>query len=109
MSKKGYNVKCPVTNTLLRMIYEVTTALNGTEYIMEVTRCSSKFSIAADAISKASWGTLDAVLPQRDTEPARIPVSFLKWIHTPGGPKPDWDLGAKIIAELKEQGEDTIF
>jgi hypothetical protein len=109
MSQKGYNVKCPVTDTLLRMVYEVTASLNGTEYVVEVTRCSSKFSIAADAISKASWETLDTVLPLRNTEPAKIPISFIKWLNTTGGPKSDRDLSEKIINDLKVLGTDTLF
>ena len=109
MAQKGYNVACPVTDTLLRMVYEVAAALNGTEYVIEVARCSSKFSIGADAISKASWRTLDEVLPNRNTEPEKIPVSFLKWMHTPGGPKPDRDLSTKIIQDLKLLGYDTLF
>lgn len=109
MSKKGYCVPCPVTDTLLRMIYEVTAALNGTEYVLEITRCSSRSSIAADAISKASWDTLDKVMPLRNPDPEKIPVSFVKWLYTEGGPKADRDLGEKIIRELKGNGEDTLF
>ena len=30
-------------------------------------------------------------------------------MHTPGGPRPDRDIGEKIITDLKEHREDTLF
>ena len=109
MSQKGYCVKCAVTDTLLRTVYEVATALNGTEYVIEITRCSTTAAVAADAISKCDFKRLDIVMPFRNAEMEKIPREFLKWLYQKGGPKPDRDLGQKIIDELKANGHTTIL
>ena len=103
--KKGYCVSCSCSDTLLRTAYQVTTALNGRQWIKEITRCSTPESISADAISKCDWATLEKTMPKRDEDPAKIPRSFLKWMTNP---KLDRELGIRIIQDLKKDGYKMI-
>ena len=109
MSQKGYYVKCAVTDTLLKTVYEVASALNGKEFVIVVTRCSTKGSICADAISKGNFDTFHELMPRHRVDPEKIPIAFVKWLYREGGPVPDYNLGADIIKELKENNVKTLF
>ena len=77
--------------------------------ILKVTRCSGQGAILADLISKASfsefrqrslgWG-LDMV-----AGPAAIPKVLLEWVCLP---RPDDDLGHRILAHLAQEGLEVL-
>ena len=97
MAKKCYDLKCPVNDCLIRTINYVAVAINCQAFVVDVRRCSSNESIAADAISKCNRKILDEVMPDREVDPRRVPRTYLKWLEKP---KVDPDLGRRIVMEL---------
>ena len=80
-------------------INEVAQALNVNILVTKIPRCSDKYTIIADAISKADWMTFDTLMKDRSIEPCRIPVALLKWINDP---VEDLALGSKIFRAMAQ-------
>ena len=100
IARKGYDLKCDVTNCLIRTINYVAVAMNTRAYVLDVRRCSSDSAKAADFISKMKWRDFDAVMPDRETAPRHVPRHYLKWLDNP---KVDKYLGRNIVLELMGQ------
>ena len=60
-------------------------------------RCSGQGELAADALSKGEWEAAWAAMPDKNTDPGRIPASLLLWINDP---VPDLNLGRKILLDM---------
>ena len=101
VSGKGYDLRCPTTNTLVKATWDVATALNCRSYVKNIRRCSTVGAIAADALSKADFQTFDKLIPGHELEPNKLPKSYVKWLQNP---VPDPNLGDKIIADLRSNG-----
>ena len=96
---KGYSSGCVYSYTVAMAINDIAQALNCNIVLTKVTRCSDKFTIIADAISKADWATLDRLMENRNTDPCRVPRALLRWINDP---KEDLHLGEKILREMAQ-------
>ena len=94
---KGYDLKCCVSDCLIRASNYIAVQLQAKAYVVNVRRCSSLESSAADSISKCEWKRLDQLMPHRDLDPRPIPRSFVKWMEAPTD---DWDLGPKVMKDL---------
>ena len=106
VAEKGYSLKCATTDTLLRAIYEVATALNAKAYVKKVARCSTRAAIAADLLSKAEFGKFWEIWPEHDLEPVKIPRAYLKWLDNP---VKDNSLGRRIIEEMRDNGITMLY
>ena len=80
-------------------IHEVGKGLNCNIVLSKVARCSDRFTVIADAISKADWETLDTLMLGRNMDPCRVPRALLQWINDP---KEDLNLGRKILEEMAQ-------
>ena len=102
---KGRCVGCKLTDTLLKAIDYVATALNCRHFVVKVARCSTPEARAADALSKSEYDQFRQILPDMEEIPRRIPVAIKSWLENP---RPDADLGRRIVLELKFWGADVI-
>ena len=50
--RKGYSTSCELSTTLVRALYQVSTALECRVEIVKITRCSNEGAVMADALSK---------------------------------------------------------
>ena len=96
---KGYSSSCVYSYTVAMAIHEVAKGLNCNIVLTKVARCSDKFTVIADAISKADWKTLDNLMLGRNIDPCRVPRALLSWINDP---KEDLKLGRKILEEMSQ-------
>jgi hypothetical protein len=99
--EKGYSTKCRLSSTLVTTIAAVAAAIGCSLHITKITRCSNTGVVLADALSKGEFVQARAVARKSswplEQEPARLPVSLLRWIAKP---LPSDDLSAHILAEL---------
>ena len=102
---KGRCMDCLLTDTMLKAIDYVATALNCRHYVVKVARCSTPEARAADALSKSEYKRFTEFLPGMEKHPRRIPVAIRSWVENP---RPDTDLGRRIVLELKYWGADVI-
>ena len=68
-------------------------------------RCSTPEARAADALSKSEYERFKEILPDMGEYPREIPVAIRSWIENP---RPDMDLGRRIVMELKYWGADVV-
>lgn len=95
--RKGYDLRCEITDCLVRTINHIAVSMNTRAYVLDIRRCSTDSAKAADFISKKRWGDLEIVMPDRELEPRKVPRSYLKWLDRP---KVDSYLGRNIMVEL---------
>jgi hypothetical protein len=102
--KKGYSSSCELCSALVTATATVTAALGCQLGIEKITRCSNQGARMADALSKAEFKKFREMGrssgTEMQTEPAWVPRSILRWLQDP---RPDDDLGKKILEELAEQ------
>ena len=94
---KGYTTSCLYSYTVVMAIHEVAAALNCNIVLTKIARCSDTGSVIADCLSKADFGRFYQLMPNRNTNPSKIPLPLLQWIHNP---KEDTKLGKKILQEM---------
>jgi hypothetical protein len=101
--RKGYSTRCRLSSTLVTTIAAVAAAIGCTLEIVKISRCSNAGSLVADALSKGEFArareTASCAGDALAVEPARIPVSLLRWIDKP---TPSDDLADLILKELAE-------
>ena len=131
---KGYSSKDPLSNTLVKAIGEVATALACTVFITKVSRCSSPETECGDALSKNEvdhfMRTANKILHKYDMEEvpripehgisvcpsstlntfsvsscSAVPNSITDWLSDP---KPDRFLGHRILEEMANNGVDLL-
>ena len=105
-NSKGYDIHCSTTDTLIRAVWEVATSLNCRAYVKNVRRLSSLPAIGADALSKADFKTFWRVIPDHELEPVKLPKAYLKWLENPVR---DTELGARIVSELRSNGNKILY
>jgi len=99
--RKGYSMKCPLCNTLVKAIATVAAGSGCRLEIRKTRRRATQGAVLADEISKGNLSaTWDAAGWNLAAEPAAIPKAILKWICNPVG---DPDLGEKILSEISER------
>ena len=105
LAKKGRAYKCPLMDTLIKATNHVAVALNCRAYVVKVRRCSTGSAKAADALSKSNYRLFRELVPGAEEYPRVIPVAVRSWL---ADPKPDMDLGRRIVLELKYWGVDVL-
>ena len=96
---------CELTETMLKAINHVAVALNCRAYVVKVRRCSTVAAKAADALSKSDYNKFRELVPESDPYPRVIPAAVKSWL---ANPRPDSDLGRRIVLELKYWGADVL-
>ena len=105
MAKKGRAFRCPLMDTLIKATNHVAVALDCRAYVVKVRRCSTVPAKAADALSKSNYKLFKELVPESEEFPRVIPLSVKSWL---ADPKPDLDLGRKIVLELKYWGVEVL-
>ena len=100
--KKGWAKQCNLGNTVIRTTYLVATALRCELWVEKVPRCSSMETEAADALSKCDAERFSFYMPDQEPMPRKVPQTLIKWM---ADPKPDRDLGDRILEEMAETTE----
>ena len=101
--RKGWSVTCDLMNTVLRALFLVQSSLLCKLWVTKVGRCSSRETVAADAVSKADWKRLVSNMKEMDGVASRkVPESLLQWIRNP---RPDRELGMKIVRDMGKRNE----
>ena len=100
---KGWAKQCNLGNTVIRAINLITTALHCDFWVEKVPRCSSRETEAADALSKCNYERFLVNMPgAANTMPKVVPKTLLQWMEDP---KPDRELGGRILEEMAETTE----
>ena len=105
LANKGRCLGCPLMDTLIRATNYVAVALRCKAFVVEVTRCSTEGSLAADSLSKSDFKKFFAVIPEAEEKPRKVPGSFLRWLARP---TEDMELGKKVVMELQKDGVDVV-
>ena len=103
--RKGYSSKDKISSTLVKALYDLSRYLNCSVYITKVARCSTPAAEAADCLSKGDLSSFFRLCPASPAEPARIPVTLVKWLKAP---RLDLALGTAIAEELREGGKGVL-
>ena len=96
---KGWANGCNLGNSVIRALHLVTKALNVELFIQHVPRCSCREALVADAISKSNFTTFRTLMRGSERFPRRAPTALINWVLDP---KPDRDLGDKILQEMSK-------
>ncbi len=104
--RKCYDVKCPITDTLIRACDYVAKALRMKAFVRKVTRCSTVGAAAADALSKSDMKRFWNLMPGAEVEPRSLSRSFRFWLECL---TTDWDLGKRIVEDLRETVNDLTL
>ena len=95
--QKGYSPTCSYSTCVVRAISVVAGRIACRLVVDNITRCSSRGAMAADALSKADFqrflGNWEGPLP----EGSRAPMALLRWLDDPDPLAP---LGELILEEL---------
>ena len=105
LAKKGRAYRCALMDTLIKATNHVALALNCKAYVVKVKRCSTVPARAADALSKSNYKVFKELVPDSEDLPRVVPVAVKAWL---ADPKPDADLGRRIVMELKYWGVDVL-
>ena len=96
---KGWSSSCMLCNTLVVAMSQISAAIGCNIAMEKVRRCSTIEACAADSLSKGDFKKFRKEMPMAALEPARIPVTLLKWIENP---TEDRLLGQKILKEMSK-------
>ena len=107
--KKGYSTSCALSTTLVLALHTVATGLGCQVDLIKITRCSTAWAEMPDALSKAHfrrfWDLARRECLDLPPDPARVPTELLRWLQSP---RPDWDLGSRLLRGLGALGEDVL-
>ena len=95
--QKGWAKSCHLGNSVIRTQLIVTKSLNCTLFLDHINRCSKPEAIIEDCISKFNYFEMRSIMPLSETFPRRAPAALINWVRDP---KPDRDLGEKILNEM---------
>ena len=104
--RKGYDVRCCITDCLLRASNYVAVALGTKAFVRDIMRCSTVNSNTADALSKSDFMRFNLLIPDRELEQRHVPRSFLRWLDNPVDTT---SLGPDIVADLRRCGIETFM
>ena len=96
--QKGYSPVCGYSTCVVRAINVVASRIACRVTVAEITRCSTREAVAADALSKAHFGRFLSCWEGPLPDGARAPVAILRWLHA--GADPLAPLGEMILKEL---------
>jgi hypothetical protein len=103
--EKGYSLSCALCTTIVKAIGTVAAGLGCQLFVEKITRCSTAGAEMADALSKADFmrfrQTAAASGWPLAVAPARVPARLLAWL---ADPRPDEELGAKLLDEMAAWG-----
>jgi hypothetical protein len=102
---KGYSTRCALSSTIVSAISAVAAAIGCTVFIKKIARCSAAGAVMADHLSKANFQWFRQHAAQvgwrLQVEPARVPVTLLRWIDKLVQSD---DLAHDILRELARDG-----
>jgi hypothetical protein len=96
---KKKHCSCPYLYTMVKAIFDVGEGLGARVRMEHSKRCSGVGELVTDALSKGEWGKAWPLMPRKNTDPERIPVSLLLWVVNP---IPDMGLGTKILSDMRK-------
>ena len=99
--RKGYSTRDKLSTVVVKTIYELASHLNSKVFVTKIARCSSRESIAVDALSKGDFGAFFGASPNSTAEPLRIPATLVRWLSAP---VVDFSLGGRIVTEWRKGG-----
>ena len=101
--RKGYDLHCGTTDTVLRACDFISVAMCSTPYVAKIARRSTPGAVAADALSKSDWREVQEVTGDMDMEPSArwIPNTLRTWLENPVQTQ---DLGPMIVREMVDNG-----
>ena len=99
--RKGYSSRDKLSSVVVKTIYELASHLNTKVFITKVARCSSRETVAVDALSKGDFKNFFGNSPGSGPEPLRIPSTLVRWLSAP---TVDYRLATRIVKEWKEGG-----
>ena len=99
--RKGYSTRDKLATVVVKTIYELASHLNSTVYVTKIARCSTRESVAVDALSKGDFGAFFRASPRSKSDPMRIPATLVRWLSAP---VVDYGLGSRIVAEWRKEG-----
>ena len=105
VAAKGRSNRCQLTDCLLKAINYIAVALSARAFVVKVARCSTVKADAADALSKGDMARFRRLVPAAEEDPRPIPGTVKVWLDNP---YPDWELGKKIVLEMKSCGIDVL-
>ncbi len=96
--------KCPCCyrHNTAKAVNDVSVGLGCTIMVTKTRRCSGQWEDAADALSKGEWTRAWGLMPGKETDPRRLPVTLLVWLHEPCV---DLSLGSRILDEMVDSVE----
>ena len=106
LMRKGYDVKCCITDCLIRASNYVAVALGSRAYVRDIARCSTVKAQAADCLSKSDFVGFYRLVPEREPDQRHVPRSFLKWLDNPVD---NVTLGPDIVSDLNRWGVKTLM
>ena len=99
--RKGYSTRDKLSTVVVKTIYELASHLNSKVYVTKIARCSSRESVAVDALSKGDFDAFFGASPNSGVDPLRIPSTLVRWLSAP---VVDFSLGGRILMEWKRGG-----
>ena len=99
--RKGYSNRDKLSSVVVKTIHELASHLNARVFITKVARCSSRETVAVDALSKGDFKTFFGASTRSGPEPLRIPSTLVRWLSAP---RVDYMLGTRIVKAWKESG-----
>ena len=104
--RKGYSTSCALSTTLVTALADVAAGLGCRINILKVRRCSSPLATTADALSKADFQRFWGLAAEQgglglSRTPLPVPTALLAWLRQP---RPDFDLGQRLLRELALSG-----
>ena len=88
---------CPYSYSVAKALFDVGVGLGCKVSVVKTGRCSGPEAEAADALSKGDWERAWPLMPRKNVDPGRIPVSLLQWIRDP---IPDLGLGRRVLSDM---------
>ena len=88
---------CPYTYTVAKALYDVSQGLNYRVSVIGTGRLSGPGDIMAAALNKGDWDRAWPLMPEKNIDPGRVPVSLLRWLQNP---VPAMSLGSKILSDM---------
>ena len=89
--------KCAYAYTVAKALFDVGEGLACRIKVRKTKRCSGPGEEAADALSKGDWNRAWDNMPDKNTDPGRIPKAALKWIQNPTASA---SLGEEILKSM---------
>ena len=103
--KKGYSTTCSLSSVVVSAMADVAACLGCRVELVKVARCSTGLASMADALSMGAFARFRGLAAEHGVQPVFVGElssrALLEWI---AAPSPDWDLGRRLVEELRRAG-----